>query len=169
MVHVIRFADVEGAATPDHMKEYTKVAGSVAVPNGVRIDAWLSVEGTILGDGRSWHQVRFNTFPSRAAFMAVASDSDRLAAQKAHRDTAIAEYLRPWRATVTQPSIGIAGPRLGSRAGLRQIITESAAEVRPALARARSICFCISAVSGSTDDRCLFGTGCGREPVVTSS
>ncbi len=92
MVHVIRFADAEGAvATPYDMREYTKVAGSVAVPNGVRVDAWFSVEGTILGDGRSWHQVRFNTFPSRAAFMAVASDPDRLAAQKEHRDTAIAD------------------------------------------------------------------------------
>ncbi|MEO1056055.1 MAG: hypothetical protein AAFY28_03995, partial [Actinomycetota bacterium] len=47
--------------------------------------------GDVLGDGRSWHQVRFNTFPSRAAFMAVALDPDRLAAHSEHRETAIAD------------------------------------------------------------------------------
>ena len=92
MLHVIRFHDQGGAeATPDHMKAYQTVAGSVAVPNGVRVDGWFSAEGTIIGDGRAWHQVRFNTFPSRAAFIAVAMDPDRLAAHKDHRDTAIAD------------------------------------------------------------------------------
>ena len=92
MVHVIRFHDEAGATTtPDHMTAYQEVAGSVAVPNGVRIDGWFAAEGTIVGDGRSWHQVRFNTFPSRAAFTTVALDPDRLAAQRDHRKTAIAD------------------------------------------------------------------------------
>jgi hypothetical protein len=92
MLHVIRFHDEGGAAvTPDRMEAYQEVAGSVAVPNGVRIDGWFSAEGTILGDGRTWHQVRFNTFPSRQAFLAVALDPDRLDAHSEHRDTAIAD------------------------------------------------------------------------------
>ena len=92
MVHVIRFHERDGATvTPDHMEAYQEAAGSVAVPNGVRIDGWFSAEGTIVGDGRSWHQVRFNTFPSRRAFIAVASDPARLEAQSEHRETAIAD------------------------------------------------------------------------------
>ncbi len=92
MVHVIRFHERDGAAkTPDHMESYQQVAGSVAVPHGVRIDGWFSAEGTIIGDGREWHQVRFNTFPSRRAFMAVALDPDRLTAHAEHRETAIAD------------------------------------------------------------------------------
>ncbi|MEM1332702.1 MAG: hypothetical protein AAGG08_04510 [Actinomycetota bacterium] len=92
MIHVIRFHDqADGEVTPDHMEAYQQVAGSVAVPHGVRIDGWFKVEGTIVGDGRAWHQVRFNTFPSRAAFLAVMTDPDRLAAQADHRETAIAD------------------------------------------------------------------------------
>ena len=34
----------------------------------------LGVDGTIIGDGRRWDQVRFNAFPSKEAFMAVALD-----------------------------------------------------------------------------------------------
>lgn len=56
-------------------------------------------EGTILGDGRQWDEVRFNAFPSRAAFFAVAADPDRSAAQADHRDVAVADtyalVLRP--------------------------------------------------------------------------
>ncbi len=92
MVHVIRFHEKDGALqTPDHMEEYQSVAGSVAVPNGVRVDGWFSAEGTIIGDGRAWHQVRFNTFPSKAAFMTVAMDPARVEAHRDHRDTAIAD------------------------------------------------------------------------------
>ena len=102
MLHVIRFHDADGATvTPDHMKSYQEVAGSVAVPNGVRVDAWFSAEGTIIGDGRSWHQVRFNTFPSRRAFMAVALDPDRSEAHSEHRDSAIADtYALGIRASI---------------------------------------------------------------------
>ena len=47
--------------------------------------------GTIIGDGREWDQVRFNAFPSKAAFMAVAQDPARLEAQKEHREPAISD------------------------------------------------------------------------------
>ena len=69
------------------------------MPHGVRINGWFAVEGTILGDGRSWDQIRFNEFPSKAAFMAVVTDPARLEAQKGHREVAIADtytmILRP--------------------------------------------------------------------------
>lgn len=109
MVHVIRFHDGAGATvTPNHMEAYQKVAASVAVPNGVRIDGWFSAEGTIIGDGRSWHQVRFNTFPSRRAFMAVASDPDRLEAQSEHRENAIADtYALGVRASINRLAASI--------------------------------------------------------------
>ncbi len=65
----------------------------------MRLAGWFKVEGTIIGDGRSWDQVRFNAFPSRAAFMAVVKDPERLRAQREHRETAIADtytmILRP--------------------------------------------------------------------------
>lgn len=111
MVHLIRFHDDEGATvTPDGMEAYQEVAGSVAVPNGVRIDGWFSAEGTIVGDGRQWHQVRFNTFPSREAFLAVASDPGRLEAQSGHRETAIADtYALGVRAHVNRLAESVAG------------------------------------------------------------
>ena len=100
MMHVIAFHDEDAATrTPDHMAAYQEVAGSIAIPQGVRIDGWFAAEGTIIGDGRRWHQVRFNAFPSKRAFMAVALDHHRLEAQTEHRDAAIADTyalgLRP--------------------------------------------------------------------------
>jgi hypothetical protein len=88
VIHVIRFhpgqADTE-------MVKYQNDAANVAVPHGVRIDGWFGVEGTIIGDGRQWDQVRFNAFPSKAAFMAVVTDPARLSSQREHRETAIAD------------------------------------------------------------------------------
>ena len=96
VIHVIRF--LPGQADTEMVK-YQNHAANVAVPHGVRISGWFGVEGTIIGDGRSWHQVRFNAFPSKAAFMAVATDPARLTAQREHRETAIADtytmILRP--------------------------------------------------------------------------
>jgi len=90
--HVIRFHQEDGAeVTPDHMESYQDAAAPVAIRNGTRIDGFFSAEGTIIGDGRSWHQVRFNAFPSRRAFMEVFTDPDRLKAQAEHREVAIAD------------------------------------------------------------------------------
>ncbi len=92
VLHVLRFEDVEAPdRTPAHMEAYQTAAGRVASKHGVVISGWFAVEGTIIGDGRSWHQVRFNLFPSKAAFMAVATDPDRLVAQQEHREVAIAD------------------------------------------------------------------------------
>ena len=95
VLHVLKFKDGE----IDHMSAYTDEAAKIAVPHGVSISGWFKVEGTIVGDGRQWDQARFNAFPSKRAFMAVVTDPARLAAQKEHRETAIADtytmILRP--------------------------------------------------------------------------
>ena len=91
VVHVLRFRDGIGTQSPTDMETYTNHAAQVAVPNGARLAGWFAVEGTIIGDGRTWDQVRFNAFPSRAAFRAVVMDPDRLSAQREHREAAIAD------------------------------------------------------------------------------
>lgn len=98
VLHVIKFRDPESrtemAADTDH-------AAQIAVAHGVHADAWLAVEGTILGDGRTWDEMRFNAFPSKAAFMAVVFDPERLKAEAEpeHREVVIADtytlVLRP--------------------------------------------------------------------------
>ena len=97
VMHVIKYVD--GGLTD--MVAYQNAAGAVAVPHGARINGWYDVQGTIMGDGRQWDQVRFNAFPSKAAFMAVAADPDRLAAQKDHREPAIADTY----ALILRPSV----------------------------------------------------------------
>lgn len=92
VVHILRFHDVEDAAkTPTHMEQYQSEAAKVALGHGVQTPAWFAIEDTILGDGRVWHQARFNLFPSKTAFMAVVMDPARLKAQAKHRETAIAD------------------------------------------------------------------------------
>jgi hypothetical protein len=98
VIHVIKFKSPESRA---EMATYSDHAGKVAVPNGVRLAAWTEVEGTILGDGREWDQIRFNVFPSREAFMKVVFDPERLQAQAAHRETAIADTYT----LITRPSV----------------------------------------------------------------
>jgi hypothetical protein len=86
VLHVLRYKDDERRG---EMASYTDHAAQVAVPHGVRVAAWFEAEGTIVGDGRTWHQARFNAFPSKAAFMAVVFDPARLEAQREHREVAI--------------------------------------------------------------------------------
>jgi hypothetical protein len=96
VLHLIQFHD--GGAQGD-MVDYQDEAGKVAVPHGVRIDGWFGVTDQLAGDGRPWHQVRCNAFPSREAFMAVVVDPARMAAHMDHREVAIADtytlVLRP--------------------------------------------------------------------------
>ncbi len=88
VMHVIRFSDDVGEAGMDG---YHDAAFRIAARHGARIGGWYNVEDTILGDGRSWDQVRFNLFPSKTAFIAVMTDPERLAAQRAYREPAIAD------------------------------------------------------------------------------
>ncbi len=96
VMHVIKFSEA-GRAEMD--KYSSGGAARAAGKHGGGILRWLSVEGTILGDERTWDEVRINTFPSKAAFMAVVADPDRLADQGDHREVAIADtytlMLRP--------------------------------------------------------------------------
>jgi len=101
VVHVLSFHDDVGAQSPADMESYSNHAGQVAAPHGARVAGWFAVEGTIIGDGRRWDQVRFNTFPSRRAFMAVVMDPDRLTAQRDYREPAIAHTY----ALVTRPLV----------------------------------------------------------------
>jgi hypothetical protein len=100
VLHVIKYADGGGR---EQMVEYQTRAFDSAGPAGVRIGGWFDVEGTVVGDGRSWDQVRFNLFPSKAAFMAVAFDPARLAAQAAHREPAMSDtYTMIVRPTINR-------------------------------------------------------------------
>ena len=96
VIHVIKFKEADSI---NEMATYSNLAGKVAVPHGVRIDAWMQVEDTIMGDGRSWDQVRFNAFPSKKAFLKVVFDPERLQHQANHREVAIEDtytmILRP--------------------------------------------------------------------------
>lgn len=106
VMHVIRFEEADDAtATPEHMRTYTDHAAKVAAKHGGWIAGWFAAEGTIVGDGRVWHQVRFNGFPSKRAFMAVVVDPERLAAQRDHREVAIADtYTMILRPTIDELS-----------------------------------------------------------------
>ena len=44
-----------------------------------------------MGDGRSWDDVRFIRFPSKAAFLAVVADPARVEVQRSHRAPAMAD------------------------------------------------------------------------------
>jgi hypothetical protein len=106
VIHVLKFMDADSSVA--EMTTYTDHASRIAVPHGVRIDGWFSVEGTIVGDGRSWSQVRFNAFPSKAAFMALAANPERLRAQREHRETAIEDtYTMVLRPTLNRLSTSI--------------------------------------------------------------
>ena len=112
VLHVIRFEDAAvadatpddtPADTPDDMEAYTAHAAVVAARHGARIGGWFAAEGTIVGDGRTWHQARFNAFPSKRAFMEVVMDPSRLEAQRQHREAAIADtYTMILRPTIDQ-------------------------------------------------------------------
>jgi hypothetical protein len=102
VLHVVQYAgDADDArrASREQLVTYQTKAFDSAGPHGVRIGGWFEVEDVIVGDGREWHEVRINLFPSKAAFMAVATDPDRLAAQAEHREVAMSDtytmILRP--------------------------------------------------------------------------
>ena len=111
VLHVLKFdEDCEIGKTPEKMEEYTKRASKVALKHGIRPSGWFGVEGTIVGDGRKWDQVRFNAFPSKAAFLAVAGDPERRKAQEAFRNVSIMDtYTLIVRTTIDNLAPSIVG------------------------------------------------------------
>lgn len=103
IVHVIRYH----GDRMDDMVAYQNTAAIPAAKVGGGAAAWFDVEGTIMGDGRQWDEVRFNTFPSMRAFReTVYTDPDRERAQSEHREHAIADtytlLVRPTIDTFTE-------------------------------------------------------------------
>jgi hypothetical protein len=104
VMHAIAYHDpVRG---PELMRSYeTAAAAAIAARTdghlGTPIAGWFNVEGTIIGDGRAWHEVRFNQFASREAFFDVVADPARQAAQREYRELAIADTY----ALILRPSI----------------------------------------------------------------
>ena len=99
VLHVLKYEEsVDLGQNPEFMNNYSSEAVKVAAQHGVSISGFFAVEGTILGDGRDWDQIRFIKYPSKRAFMAVVSDPERLKAQS-KREKAISDtytlILRP--------------------------------------------------------------------------
>ena len=86
VVHVIKFKDPDQLGD---METYQNVAGRIGMGVGVRVGSWMNVEGTIVGDGERWDQVRFNIFPSLAGLLELAEDPERLKVQEDNRKAAI--------------------------------------------------------------------------------
>ena len=111
VVHVLSFADANAAhAIPDEMEAYATAIAQIAARQGVRVAGWFAVEGTIVGDGRLWHQVRFNQFPSKRAFLALAADPERQRAQAEHREKAITDTYT----VLVRPAIDFIADSIGS-------------------------------------------------------
>jgi hypothetical protein len=107
VLHLIRFHAGKGDT---EMVAYQDRAATVAARHGGRVAAWFAVEGTVVGDGRTWDQARFNLFPSKRAFMEVVLDPERLEAQRRHREVAIADtYTLVIRPTIERLAASVAG------------------------------------------------------------
>ena len=88
VLHVVKWN--EGGA--EEMQGYHEGALGAATRSGVRFAGWFNAEGTIIGDGRTWDEVRFNVFPSLKEFLEnVVADPTRLEAQADHREVAMAD------------------------------------------------------------------------------
>lgn len=99
VVHALRFNDVaqypDGRPTELTGREafeiYEQNRIPQAVPLGVRPGITLDVEGELIGDGRTWDEVRLNNFPSRAAFAELVRVESLTAAGYEHRQAALAD------------------------------------------------------------------------------
>ncbi|MGE0600506.1 MAG: hypothetical protein AB7J35_15255 [Dehalococcoidia bacterium] len=81
MMHILKFAD----GGQDAMAQYGATAGAQGLALGVRPEAMFSVEGTVLGDGRQWDQVRLNRFPGHAIYRQLRANATHQAGQPTRR------------------------------------------------------------------------------------
>jgi len=71
-VHVVRYrADCD---SPDAMATHAALLDKSSIAHGARNAHAFAVEGTIVGDGRQWDEVRLSAYPSAAAFSAVLNE-----------------------------------------------------------------------------------------------
>ena len=108
LLHVVRH---QGERPSGALDVYDGDAGRSALPQGVRITAWFDVEGTIVGDGRQWDEVRIHRFPSWAAVEAVATDPARIAAGATDHGADLADAYT----VVLRPVIDRLADSLGTR------------------------------------------------------
>lgn len=101
VVHVLRFAPGGEAA----QAEYGANVRDIAFAAGARPLASFAVEGTVIGDGREWDAVRFNGFPSLAAFEELVGDPRHRDAQPG-RAAALADTC----AVLVRPRLDRIGP-----------------------------------------------------------
>jgi hypothetical protein len=93
--------DISGS---EAIASYEQAVAVAALPLGIRPTAALDVEGVLVGDGRAWDEVRFNRFPSHAAFRALTADPSWQAQQSA-RAAALADTY----ALITLPIVDTIG------------------------------------------------------------
>ena len=102
VIHLMKFAP---GGLSSGMARYQEAAGRLVKKYGGGPVAMFNVEGTIMGDGRQWDQVRFVAYPSLRAFFAMVADPERSAAQSNHRNDALEHtytvVVRPARDTFT--------------------------------------------------------------------
>lgn len=84
IVHLLKYA--EGGE--EEMALYQQAAMDIALEVGVYPVACFDVLGVLVGDGRSWDELRINHMPSHAGFDAVVADPKRKAGE-VHRNAAL--------------------------------------------------------------------------------
>lgn len=99
VVHLIRFNEIaryrDGRPTSLTGREaldlYEQHRTPQALPLGVRPGIKLVIEAELIGDGRTWDEVRINNFPSRAAFDQLVTRESLSAAGYEDREAALAD------------------------------------------------------------------------------
>jgi len=113
VVNLLRYNDVaryaDGRATDltgrEAMALYEQGRAAQAFPLGVRPGLWLSVVGELIGDGRTWDELRVNNFPSRAALAELVRAESLTAAGYEHCAAALADAY----AVVAAPFVTLVG------------------------------------------------------------
>lgn len=99
VMHVIRHSDA--AHSPDEHAAYNRLLANASIPHGARATRWFAAEGTILGDGRAWDDVRITAYPSCASYLAVIDELERDSEYRDHRQRLIADQY----SVVIRPTI----------------------------------------------------------------
>lgn len=96
MMHVMKYAP----GGREGMMAYGASAGAAGLALGVRPKAFFAVEGTVVGDGREWDEVRLNRFPSHAIYTELRAKTEHQAGQPGRRDALEDTYTMMLRPTI---------------------------------------------------------------------